>query len=64
MSQVVSQDCPHIWVVVRSHAGFPGGLAMSWCFLGPRWYLCSCPMAPAMHAYWPLPATAGLFSLS
>ena len=28
VSQVL-QDCPHVWVVVRSHAGFPGGLAVS-----------------------------------
>ena len=32
-----------MWVVVGSCAGFPGGLAVSWYFLVPRWCL------------WPLP---------
>ena len=46
VSQVVLQDCPHVWVVVRSHAGFPGGLAMSWCFSGPQ-------MVPLLLTYGP-----------
>lgn len=63
LASQVFQDCPCVWVVVGSCAGFPGGLAVSWYFLVPRWCLCPCPVAPAMHACWPLLATAGLSSL-
>lgn len=43
LASQVFQDCPCVWVVVGSCAGFPGGLAVSWYFLVPRWCL------------WPLP---------
>lgn len=59
-----SRDRPRVWVAVGSRAGFPGGPAVSRCFLVPGRRPRPRPAAPAACACRPLPTAAGLSSLS